>query len=79
MTEKQSRLTNVLLVLILIVLVINLAVDLYPYYLTGKILGSFFRSENDPPFLSIFTDNPEPIENPVNIVPTATPWKINLP
>ena len=41
MSEKQLRNTNILLYLILLVLIINLAIDIYPYYIAGRLLGGF--------------------------------------
>lgn len=41
MSEKQLRTTNVLLFLIFLILLINLAIDLIPYYLTGRMFGLF--------------------------------------
>lgn len=73
MYEKQLRLTNVLLFLILIVLVINLAIDLYPYYLTGKIFGAFSKSNNKSPLITFSTNVPEPDGNPLFFIKTKEP------
>lgn len=72
MSEKQLRVTNVLLFLILIVLLLSLAVDLFPYYLTGRIFSSFSSTtSNSPPIF--YTRVPEPDENPLFFVITKEP------
>jgi len=55
MHEKQLRLTNVLLALILIVLTLILVVNLIPYYVAGSIFGSFSSSS---PSITISTSIP---------------------
>jgi hypothetical protein len=72
MSEKQLRITNVLLFLILIILILNLAVDLFPYYLTGRIFSSFSSSTNNSPPI-IYTRVPDPDEIPHFIIRTKTP------
>jgi hypothetical protein len=79
MSDKQLRITNVLLLLILIILIISLFVDLMPYIIAGRMLGSFFRSNNDSQFISISTPSHDPSENPYNLTPTMTPWTIEFP
>jgi len=73
MSEKQLRITNILLFLILIVLLLNLAVDLFPYYLTGRIFSSFSSSKNNSPPTTFSTSVPEPNENPPFFVITKEP------
>ena len=79
MHEKQLRLTNVLLALIFIILVLNLAVNLLPYYFAGSILGSFSSSSKRSPVIAISTSIPVDSEGPIYFAPTVTPWTIKLP
>lgn len=60
MPEKQRRVTNILLCLILLVLLAQLAMDLVPYIITGRILNSFtFSSSNSStPFMTRSTQDP---------------------
>ena len=59
MPEKQRRITNILLFLILLVLLAQLAVDLVPYIITGRILNSisFSSSHSSTPFVSFSTSD----------------------
>ena len=76
MHEKQLRLTNVLLALILIVLTLILVVNLIPYYVAGSIFGSFSSSS---PSITISTSIPIGNEGFFISAPTMTPWSIRLP
>jgi hypothetical protein len=79
MSEKQLRLTNVLLFLILIVLLLNLAVNLIPYYITGAILRLFSSSNKSSPAITISTSIPEANQGPIYFAPTITPWTFIVP
>ncbi|MBG0770665.1 MAG: hypothetical protein H0S82_03105 [Anaerolineaceae bacterium] len=59
MPEKQRRITNILLFLILLVLLAQLAVDLVPYIITGRILNSisFSSSHSSTPFIYFSTSD----------------------
>jgi hypothetical protein len=46
MSEKQLRVTNILLFLIFLVLLVQLAVDLVPYIITGHLLNSISFSSS---------------------------------
>lgn len=61
MPEKQRRITNILLFLILLVLLVQLAVDLVPYIITGRILNSisFSSSHSSTPLVSFSTQEPQ--------------------
>lgn len=56
MSEKQLRITNILLSLILLILTINLIIDLMPLIITGRILSSFSRSTDATPFISFYSE-----------------------
>ncbi len=73
MTEKQLRLTNILLVLILITLLINLVVDLLPYIITGRLLGSFFTSNKTSPMITFSTQTLDPEKSPLFFLSTQSP------
>lgn len=65
MFSKQTRNTNILLFLILLVLIVNLIFDALPYMITASILGSIFRPKPESnganffEFLGIKTKEPE--------------------
>lgn len=61
MPEKQRRVTNILLCLILLVLLAQLLVDLVPYIITGRILNSisFSSSNSSTPFVCYSTQEPQ--------------------
>ena len=61
MPEKQHRITNILLFFILLVLLAQLAVDIVPYIITGRMLNSISISNNDSstPFISFSTQEPQ--------------------
>ena len=74
MSEKQLRITNILLFLILIILIINLVIDLTPLIITGKILSTFSRSKNTTPLFTITTKTLVPGEGSFVITnPTKSP------
>lgn len=58
MPEKQLRITNILLALILLIMTVNLIIDLMPLIITGRILSSFSRSNNATPFIYSETQTP---------------------
>lgn len=56
MPEKQRRITNILLFLILLILLAQLAVDLVPYIITRRIFNSISFSTSS---VSVSTQEPQ--------------------
>lgn len=74
MSEKQLRITNILLFFILLIMTVNLLIDLVPLIITGGILRSISRSTNSTPFSSIYSKTLAPGEGSFFIVnPTQSP------
>lgn len=74
MTEKQLRITNILLVLILLIMTVNLVIDLMPLLITSRILSSFSRPNDAEPFMHIYSVTQAPGEGPFFIInPTQSP------
>ena len=74
MSEKQLRITNILLALILLIMALNLIIDLVPLIITGGILSSISRSSNSTPFISIYSKTLAPGEGTfINTNPAPSP------
>ena len=73
MYSQQLKNINILLILILFIMIINLVIDLMPYMITAKILGSIFRtnssSNEESPAFGFYKITPEPGEGTFFTVP----------
>ena len=74
MSEKQLKITNILLLLILLIMTVNLLLDIIPLLITGRILSSFSRSTDATPFIGIYSKTLAPGEGTFIITnPTQSP------
>lgn len=73
MYQKQLKSINMVLIVILVILMINLIIDLMPYLISAKIIGSIFEASlnNDEPkpLIQIYEKTMEPGEGTFFSIP----------
>ena len=64
MYQKQLKSINMVLIVIVVILMINLVIDLMPYMIIAKIIGSIFGSglinDESEPLIKFYSKTMEP-------------------